>query len=101
MGGVCFGLVLRQLKEHWTEREVKYVDFIGDLFLRSLLAMVIPLIVPSLITAIGSLNLSLSGMVGRRAVAYYLLTTFLAVSLGIVLVLVIHPGDPESKAVSL
>lgn len=97
VGGVCFGLVLRQLKEHWTEREVKYVDFIGDLFLRSLLAMVIPLIVPSLITAVGSLNLSLSGMVGRRAIAYYFVTTVLAVSLGIVLVLFIQPGDPKTK----
>jgi Na+/H+-dicarboxylate symporter len=97
LGGVCFGLVLHQLKEHWTEREVMYVSFIGNLFLRMLKAIVIPLIVPSLITAVGSLNVSVSGLVGRRAVVYFLLTTFLAVFLGLALAVVIHPGDPSAK----
>jgi len=74
-----------------------YVSFIGNLFLRMLKAIVIPLIVPSLITAVGSLNVSVSGLVGRRAVVYFLLTTFLAVFLGLALAVVIHPGDPSAK----
>ena len=78
-----------------------YVSFIGNLFLRMLKAIVIPLIVPSLITAVGSLNVSVSGLVGRRAVVYFLLTTFLAVFLGLALAVVIHPGDPSAKEVRL
>merc|ERR1712012_1291168 len=42
--------------------------------------------------AVGSLDLSLSGKVGIRAVAYYLVTTVIAVILGIILVVTIHPG---------
>ena len=91
-GGVIFGLVLRQCKEKWTDREVMYVSYVGELFLRMLKALILPLIVPSLITAVGSLDMSLSGRVGGRAILYYLATTVLAVILGIVLVVTIHPG---------
>jgi len=97
LAGVCFGLVLHQLKEHWTQREVMYVSVVGKLFLRMLKALIIPLIVPSLITAVGSLNVSLSGAVGRRAVTYFLLTTILASFLGFILVVIIHPGNPGAK----
>ena len=61
IGGVVFGLILRQCKEKWHEREVMYVSYIGEIFLRMLKALILPLIVPSLITAVGSLDLSLSG----------------------------------------
>ena len=56
IGGVVFGLVLRQCKESWHEREVMYVSYIGEIFLRMLKALILPLIVPSLITAVGSLG---------------------------------------------
>merc|ERR1719290_421597 len=36
--------------------------------------------------------MSLSGKVGGRAIGYYMGTTFLAVILGIILVVTIHPG---------
>ena len=48
--------------------------------------IIIPLVIPSLIVAVGSLDLSLSGKIGGRAVAYYMITTVLAVILGIILV---------------
>ena len=40
-----------------------YVAYIGELFLRMLKALILPLIVPSLITAVGSLDMTLSGKV--------------------------------------
>ena len=98
-GGVIFGLVLRQCKEAWTDREVMYVSYIGEIFLRMLKALILPLIVPSLITAVGSLDMSLSGRVGGRAITYYLTTTLVAVVLGIILVITIHPGVSGQKKV--
>ena len=100
VGGVVFGMVLRQCKEKWTDREVMYVSYIGEIFLRMLKALILPLIVPSLITAVGSLDMSLSGKVGLRAVAYYFTTTIVAVILGIVLVVTIHPGVSGQNKVS-
>ena len=47
----------------WTKREVMYVSFVGKLFLKMLKALIIPLVVPSLIAALGSLKLGQSGKV--------------------------------------
>ena len=102
IGGVIFGLSLRYFSvEPWTDREVMYVSYIGELFLRMLKALILPLIVPSLITAVGSLDLSLSGRVGGRAIVYYMATTVLAVMLGIILVTTIHPGTAGQEKVEL
>eukprot|EP00093_Oithona_nana_P006498 06498.XXX_176924_177190_1 [CDS] Oithona nana genome sequencing. len=59
--GIILGVSLRTREEDWSQREVMYVKFIGSLFLQMLKAIIIPLIVPSLIVAVGSLDLSLSG----------------------------------------
>ena len=49
-----------------THRELTACPFLsGELFLRMLKALILPLVVPSLITAVGSLDLSLSGKVGQ------------------------------------
>jgi len=105
VSGVILGFILRGSREEkWTQREQVYVKFAGDIFLRMLKALILPLIVSSLISAIGSLDLSISGKIGVRALAYYMFTTVCAVILGIILVVAIHPGkvgaDPlksESK----
>lgn len=99
-GGVIFGIVLGIILKStvgvFTEREIMYVNFAGDLFLRMLKSLILPLIVSSLISAIASLDLSLSSRIAARAIAYYLTTTFAAVVLGMVLVVAIHPGYGHS-----
>lgn len=94
--GIVVGLIIRsaalQDKDVFRPRTVMYVAFIGDVFLRILKSLIIPLIVSSLISAVGSLDISLSKRIGTRAIAYYLLTTVMAVVLGIILVTTIQPG---------
>lgn len=54
--------------EPWTKREVMYVGYIGELFLRALKALIIPLIVSSLVSAIGeSASLAAASCVGLLA----------------------------------
>ena len=65
--GILLGIGLRSREEEWSKREVMYVKFIGTLFLQMLKAIIIPLIVPSLIVAVGSLDLSLSGKFKKNA----------------------------------
>ena len=57
------------LSERWTDREVMYISYIGNLFLRMLKALILPLIIPSLVAAVGSLDMSLSGKVRPCAAA--------------------------------
>ncbi|XP_025989590.2 excitatory amino acid transporter 1 isoform X1 [Solenopsis invicta] len=92
IGGVVLGIILRSTREKWTPREIMYIGYIGDLFLRMLKSLILPLIISSLISAIGSLDMSLSGKIGGRAIGYYTVTTILAVILGIILVCSIQPG---------
>lgn len=61
--------------------------------------LILPLIVSSMISAIGSLDLSVSGRIGTRAIVYYMTTTVSAVILGIILVLTIHPGEGSDKGI--
>lgn len=91
--GVIVGIILKESVGSFTKREVMYVSYPGDLFLRMLKALILPLIVSSLVSAIASLDLSLSGKIATRAIAYYLTTTFAAVVLGIILVASIQPGS--------
>lgn len=82
IGGVILGIILRNSREKWTPREIMYINYVGDLFLRMLKSLILPLIVSSLVSAIGSLDLSLSGRIGARAIGYYMITTVCAVVLG-------------------
>ena len=68
------------------------ISFPGELFLRSLKMLILPLIVFSLMSGLGSLKLKTAGMLGLRTLLYYVTTTCLAVTLGIVLVVSIRPG---------
>lgn len=91
--GVVVGLILRiSSTTKWSSRDIMYINFAGEIFLRMLKSLMLPLIMSSLIAAIGTLNLKSSGRIGGRAITYYMITTVMAVILGIILVLTIRPG---------
>lgn len=92
LAGTAVGCALRATQGNWTERDVMYLQFPGELFLRMLKCLIVPLLVASIVSAIGSLDLSMSGRIGFRAIIYYMTTTICAVILGIVLVTAIRPG---------
>ncbi|XP_065097903.1 excitatory amino acid transporter 4 isoform X2 [Paramisgurnus dabryanus] len=88
--GVLLGFALRP--HNLSIREVKYFSFPGELLMRMLQMLVLPLIVSSLVTGISSLDSKASGKMGIRAIIYYMVTTFIAVFIGIILVIIIKPG---------
>ncbi|MEQ2261192.1 Excitatory amino acid transporter 1 [Xenotaenia resolanae] len=88
--GVILGFALRP--HNLSLREIKYFSFPGELLMRMLKMLVLPLIVSSLVTGISSLDSKASGKMGVRAVVYYMVTTLIAVFIGIVIVMIIRPG---------
>ena len=89
--GVCIRNYWNEPK--WTQRQLTYLEFPGELFLRSLMWLIIPLIVSSMISALGSLEGSFAGKIGARALVYYMSTTVIAIAIGVTLVITIHPGQ--------
>ena len=72
---------------------VMLTSFLGDIFIRLLKLLIIPLIITSIVTAVASLDTKTTGKIGRRTFIYFFLTTFIAVIVGIILVVSIRPGD--------
>ncbi|XP_046361676.2 excitatory amino acid transporter 3-like [Haliotis rufescens] len=90
--GVGIGAALRTVEPKFDYRQLMYLKFPGDLLMNMLKMLILPLIVSSLISGLASLDTRSSGKMGGLAVAYYLITTFAAVVLGIILVVSIGPG---------
>lgn len=73
------------------------VSFPGDILMRMLKMLILPLIISSLIAGLAGLDASTSGKMGSRALFYYMCTTLIAAIIGIILVVLIHPGDPKIR----
>ncbi|KAM8999799.1 excitatory amino acid transporter 5 isoform 1-T1 [Sarcophilus harrisii] len=78
-------------------QEVSYFQFPGELLMRMLKMLILPLVVSSLMSGLASLDPKTSSRLGILTVAYYLWTTFVAVIVGIVMVSIIHPGGAAQK----
>uniref|UniRef100_A0A8C7XSQ1 Amino acid transporter n=2 Tax=Oryzias sinensis TaxID=183150 RepID=A0A8C7XSQ1_9TELE len=76
---------------------VMVIAFPGDILMRMLKMLILPLIISSLITGLAGLDAKSSGRLGTRAMVYYMTTTVIAAVLGVILVLLIHPGNPKLK----
>ncbi|MDG2305869.1 MAG: dicarboxylate/amino acid:cation symporter [Candidatus Binatia bacterium] len=74
--------------------------FVGDLFLRALRFIAVPIVLFSLIVGASSLSdLSKIGRIGGKTVVIYLGTTALAISTGLLLANIVQPGHFVSEAV--
>jgi Na+/H+-dicarboxylate symporter len=91
VAGVVLGVSIHQAQPGRVVIEL--LSFPGELFLRMLKMLILPLIIFSLMAGLGSLDTRLAGSLGWRTVAYYMTTTVLAVVLGLTLVLIVRPGE--------
>lgn len=78
--------------EQWAPARAPF-EFLGELFIRALKMIIVPLIVVSIVSGIQQIEDTKSlGKLGGRTMLYYMLTTFFAVSIGLLVVNVLEPG---------
>ncbi|XP_033959689.1 solute carrier family 1 member 7a [Pseudochaenichthys georgianus] len=93
--GCLLGFFLRG--KRLSEQEVKYFQFPGELLMRMLKMLILPLVVSSLMSGLAALDAKCSSRLGIMTISYYLWTTFVAVVVGILMVYIIHPGGAAQK----
>ncbi|XP_066172566.1 neutral amino acid transporter A [Sylvia atricapilla] len=76
--------------------QIAYLAFPGELLLRMLRMVILPLVVCSLVSGAASLDTRSLGRLGGIAVAYFLGTTLLASGLAVALGFIIRPGAGAS-----
>ncbi|KAM6919215.1 excitatory amino acid transporter 1-like [Xenentodon cancila] len=93
--GIGLGFALQHI--NMSAREIEYLTFPGEILLRILQMMVLPLTISSLIAAMSNVDRKAYGRIGLRAFTYYMVTTLTAAFTGIGLALLIQPGNSSQQ----
>ncbi|XP_051693900.2 neutral amino acid transporter A [Oryctolagus cuniculus] len=90
LAGAGLGAALRGVQ--LTRTQIIYLAFPGEMLLRMLRMIILPLVVCSLVSGAASLDASSLGRLGGIAIAYFGLTTLGASALAVALAFIIKPG---------
>lgn len=89
--GVIYSFISSSLG--WNEFTINWIDPFGKIFIKILKFIAVPLVLFSIISGVASLkDVSKLGRMGAKTMGLYLLTTVLAISVGLFLVNIIKPG---------
>lgn len=78
----------------WNQFTIDWIDPFGTIFIRLLKYIAVPLVLFSIISGVSSLSdVSKLGRLGMKTLSLYLVTTVIAVGVGLLLVNVIKPGE--------
>ncbi len=89
---ILIGLILGAVVGLVVGPGIKWVNPFGDLFVRLLKMIVVPVIFLSLVGGAASISPARLGKVGVKIVAYYLVTTVVAVIIGLIFANILKPG---------
>uniref|UniRef100_A0A1A8HPH6 Amino acid transporter n=1 Tax=Nothobranchius kuhntae TaxID=321403 RepID=A0A1A8HPH6_NOTKU len=88
--GVFIGLGVRNVG--LTKTQEIYIGFPGEILIRLLKMIIIPLVVCSLVSGAASIDPKALGKLGGWAMLFFLVTTLIASSIGVVMAFIIKPG---------
>lgn len=90
---ILIALILGVVLGMWLPEYVKYISWMGDLFMRALKMVIIPLILTSIISGIVNIgSLKKLGKIGLKTISYYIATSLFAIVIGLFMVNVLKPG---------
>ena len=96
LAGVIFGILANRFG--FSDFVFNYVKPIGSAFIRLISMVVVPLVFASLLVGTASLNdIRKLGRIGVKTVAYYLCTTAIAITIGLLLANAFRPGAGLSE----
>ncbi|MDR3220599.1 MAG: dicarboxylate/amino acid:cation symporter [Candidatus Accumulibacter sp.] len=93
VAGVVVGIILGYSSPDTVKAFIGNTSIFGDIFIRLLKMIVVPVILFSLIGGAASIAPSRLGRVGIKIVAFYLITSAISVALGLIFANVFQPGD--------
>lgn len=94
--GLLLGIVYSFISSAlgWNEFTINWIDPFGRIFIRILKFIAVPLVLFSIISGVASLkDVSTLGRMGIKTLGLYLITTVMAVGVGLTLVNLIKPGE--------
>ena len=90
---ILIALILAVLFGYYIPQAVEYIAWMGDIFLRALKMVIIPLIFSSIISGVTSMGEGKNlGRMGLKTLTYYLTTSTLAIVTGLFIVNIVKPG---------
>lgn len=90
---ILIGIVLGAVCGVFLPKYVHYVNWMGDVFLRALKMIVIPLVFSSIYMGVVGMGATKNfGRIAGKTIAYYICTTLSAIIIGLVMVTLIKPG---------
>lgn len=96
LSGVTFGFIM--LEVGGADFVASWIKPIGTIFVKLLKLIAVPLILASLIKGISDLkDISKFASIGLKTIIIYVLTTVIAISIGLILVNTFNPGDGVSQ----
>ncbi|HNS17671.1 MAG TPA: dicarboxylate/amino acid:cation symporter [Bacteroidales bacterium] len=91
---ILIGLLLGVVYGIFLSDQINYVSWMGDIFLRLLQMVIVPLILSSIISGVANIgSAERLGRIGLKTIGYYLLTSVLAILTGQLLAIAIKPGN--------
>lgn len=91
--GLILGILAGFLLQGAPEFATTYIKPFGTLFINMIKMIIVPLVFSSLVVGAASIgDIKSLGRIGGKTVLYYLLTTAVAVSIGLILGTVMNPG---------
>lgn len=90
LGSIC-GIILGFFSD-FVPTYVKYVQFLGDIFIRLLKMIVVPVVLFSIICGAASIDPAKLGRIGVKILIYYLVTSAFAIIVGLFFANILKPG---------
>lgn len=91
--GLILGVVVGLLMQGAQEFAVSYIKPFGDLFIRLIMMIIAPLVLSTLIVGAATTgDVKKLSRMGGKTIAFYLVTTGIAVSIGVLLANIFKPG---------